>query len=296
MNKVNLRYIGIASLCGLFGAIYMTCSHKKPPSISTQSKVPSSPFAHHIVGIGVVEPAEKMLHLSFHQSGLIQCINVKVGQWVKKGEILCQLNQDEINVRIQILEATYKNSIIQEKKIKEQSEIAEDLHKKQVFSSHETRWNVYNAQQASAKREECFRHLQQAQLEKDQRCLRAPMDGKILSSVAHLGQYVAPGHIIFIMGDTAKLYVCVEFDEIYAFQVQHSIEAVGCGKSTDSPKIHLKLVYIDPYIYPKRNLPAIHSGVDTRIIRAYYSITSDYSFLMVGQELDVWIKTPSSSQ
>ncbi|WP_161630399.1 efflux RND transporter periplasmic adaptor subunit [Holospora undulata] len=288
-SKVNLWYVGILASLGAAGAIYMTIPPCRLPS-STLSDLTLLPYPHSISGIGVVEPKGKLLHLAFQQKGSVEAINASPGQRVKKGEILCSLNQEEINARIGALEASYKNACIQEEKIKEQSSIAEQLNKKKVFSNHEARWSVYNARQASAKREECENLLRQAKLEKERHFLKAPADGTILSSTLYQGQYVVPGNEVLIMGDLTQLTVCVEFDEMYAKHLHNACNALGKTKTLGTQEVSLKLSRIDPYIYPKRNLPGIHSGIDSRVLHAYYDIVSDPQGLMPGQELDVFVE------
>ena len=115
------------------------------------------------------------------------------------------------------------------------------------------------------------------------------MDGIILSSAVHVGQYFSPGIPLCLMGNVNALQVCVEFDEVYALHIKRTPHAIGRSKIDGAPEVSLKLTQIDPYVYPKRNLPEIHAGVDTRVIKAYYDVTSQHDLLWVGQELDVWI-------
>ena len=294
--KVNLKYVGILSLLGFLGALSMTIRRSKSPTSDT---LPSSqPYAQRITGIGVVEPKEKVLHLAFQQKGVVEKIQVVPGQRVIKGQVLCVLNQDEIDARISTLEAVCKGARIQEKKIKERSQIAGKLYKEKVFSSHEARWNAYNAQQALVKLEECTSQVRQAKIEKERHLLRAPSDGTILSSNLHLGQYIIPGSEVLIMGNLSKLRVCVEFDEMYAGHLKNISRALGRTKSFAPETVRLELSTVDPYVYPKRNLPAIHAGVDSRVFRIYYDVVShdvrpNLKDLIVGQELDVFVETPN---
>ena len=291
MHKVNVRLFSVLACIGAIWAIYMLCARPSKSHIPLQTSHSVPPKGHGIVGIGVIEPKDKVLHLAFQISGIVETVPMRTGQRVKRGEILCILNLNDVNCRIRILEAAYKNAMIQEKKIHEQASISQELHKKKVSSTHEFRWNRYSAEQASAKREECAAHLQQANVDKEDHYLRAPVDGVILSSTAHVGQYVSPGVTMCLMGNLNKLRVCVEFDEIYALHVQRNPQAIGRSKIEGAPEVRLKLAHIDPYIYSKRNLPQIHAGVDSRVIHAYYDVISQPDTLWVGQELDVWVST-----
>ncbi|ETZ06819.1 p-hydroxybenzoic acid efflux subunit AaeA [Holospora obtusa F1] len=294
-SKVNLKYIAIIAALGFSGALYLAIHSMKAP-VSYTGEMNPQPYFHGISGIGVVEPKEKVLHLAFQQKGVIESIYVVPGQRVKKGQILCALNQEEIDARIGALQAVYENALIQEKKIKEKSLIAEKLYKKKVFSDHETRLNVYNARQASAKRKECENLLYQAKLEKDRHLIKAPTDGTILSSNLHQGQYSLPGKEVVIMGDLTKLTVCVEFDEMYAECLPLTVTALGKTRSITPQKVSLRLHRIDPYIYPKRNLPGIHSGIDSRVLHVYYDIISNSKPLFTGQELDVFVEKDTNSK
>lgn len=279
----------VLACVGALGAVYMMFARPSISHLPLKTSLPIAPKSHDIVGIGVIEPKDKVLCLSFQNTGIVEKISMHTGQKVKRGETLCTLNLDDVECRVRILEAAYKNALIQEKKIHEQANIAKALHKNKVFSNHEARWNTYNAEQTSAKREECAGHLQQAKVEKEHHHLRAPMDGTILSCTVHAGQYISPGVTLCLMGNLNRLRVCVEFDEVYALHVKRTPKAIARSKIEGAPEISLKLTQIDPYIYPKRNLPEIHAGVDTRVIRAYYDVVSPHNLLWVGQELDVWI-------
>jgi RND family efflux transporter MFP subunit len=289
MHKINVRMFSVLACIGALGAVYMIFARSSTSHLPLKAVLPVAPKSHDIVGIGVIEPKDKVLLLSFQNTGIVEKISMHTGQKVKQGDLLCALNLDDIECRIRILEATYKNALIQEKKIHEQATIAKDLHKNKVFSNHEARWNTYNAEQASAKREECAGHLQQAKVEREHHHLRAPMDGTILSCTVYAGQYISPGVTLCLMGNLKTLRVCVEFDAVYALHIKRTPKAIGRSKIEGAREISLKLTEIDPYVYPKRNLPEIHSGVDTRVIRAYYEVVSPDDLLWVGQELDVWI-------
>ena len=107
------------------------------------------------------------------------------------------------------------------------------------------------------KREEWESQIRQAKLEKERHILRAPSDGTILSSNLHSGQYIVPGNEVLIMGNLSTLRVCVEFDEMYAGYLKNASRALGQTKSFSPQTVTLKLCNVDPYVYPKRNLPAI---------------------------------------
>jgi hypothetical protein len=58
----------------------------------------------------------------------------------------------------------------------------------------------------------------------------------------------------------------------------------------------LTFVRFEPYVRPKQNLATLGQRVDTRVMRVIYALPDTKERLLVGQQMDVYIKESSTKE
>ncbi|MDE3180980.1 MAG: efflux RND transporter periplasmic adaptor subunit [Acidobacteriota bacterium] len=139
--------------------------------------------------------------------------------------------------------------------------------------------------------------LKAVQINIERLTTRAPITGVILQKKVRVGQYAECGPVsepLMILGSIAPLNIRVDVDEEDAWRVQAGAPAVGSPRGDGSLKIPLQFVRFEPYVIPKQSLTGDSTErVDTRVLQVIYRVEARNSRLHVGQQMDVYIKTPA---
>jgi multidrug efflux pump subunit AcrA (membrane-fusion protein) len=148
-----------------------------------------------------------------------------------------------------------------------------------------------NLKQAIAQREEAAILL-------DRLTVRAPREGTILQVNVRAGEYASPGSSepLMLLGDTQRLQVRADVDEVNAPLVAPQTSGVASLKSMAGTKIPLTFVRIEPYVVPKKSLTGDNSErVDTRVLQIIYRFDRPPFPVYAGQQVDVFIQRHPAS-
>ncbi|HVH73084.1 MAG TPA: efflux RND transporter periplasmic adaptor subunit, partial [Candidatus Dormibacteraeota bacterium] len=130
----------------------------------------------------------------------------------------------------------------------------------------------------------------------DRLTMRAPIAGVILQNKVRLGQFAQCGPLsepLMILGSVTPLHVRVDVDEHDAWRVRGGAPAAASPRGNGSIRIPLEFVRFEPYVVPKKSLTGDSTErVDTRVLEVIYRVKDQRTSLYVGQQMDVYIKTP----
>ncbi len=120
----------------------------------------------------------------------------------------------------------------------------------------------------------------------------APIDGEILQCKAHPGEYAPAGQLVqplILMGDTSRLAVRAEIDDEDAWRVKAGAAASATLRGNGAERLPLRLVRVEPYVIPKRNLTGGGGDrVDTRVLQVVFALGPG-ARVYAGQQVDVFI-------
>lgn len=180
--------VAIALLCLFFIFFSLWWEIESPlKKDASLSVVPRSPYKGYISGVGVVEPSSNNVYIGTPLNRQVSKVFIKVGDKVKKGDILFQLEDRDLQANLAAQQAAYKSAFAKLKRLKafprpediseaeaalKNSKLELDLAKNQyemvqrlpdprAISEEEKKRRYYNYQQAEAKSQQA-----QAQYEK----------------------------------------------------------------------------------------------------------------------------------
>lgn len=109
---MNRKYFFvIAIIAAACFAFILSSIHTKGKN-ETESEVvvapPVSPFKTSIVGVGIVEPSNESIFIGSPLNRIIEKIKVKVGERVKKGDILFELENSDLKAELQAQKIAYE--------------------------------------------------------------------------------------------------------------------------------------------------------------------------------------------
>lgn len=268
---------------------------------------PQSPYAESIGGRGLVESTNENVRIAPTASGLVDAVNVKVGDQVKSGDILFALDPRDAQAAVRTAEAQVQ---VQQARLSEAATLVADrkdsldrvtrLRQKNVASVDEARRDEFAMQAAERQQERSAADLAlaQAQLNDakvnlDLLTIRAPRDGTVLQVNIRKGEYaaVSSGETAILLGDIRQLQLRADIDESDAPRVRPGCRAVAFLKGSREQAIPLEFVRIEPYILPKKSLSGESTErVDTRVLQVIFRFENPAFPVYVGQQMDVFIE------
>jgi len=98
------RYIlpGFALVALVFALVQMTKAQQKPTPLTPPVDPGSSPYAQQLAGSGIIEPETENIAVGSHVPGVVAKVYVKVGQKVKPGDRLFQLDDRQLRAELNV--------------------------------------------------------------------------------------------------------------------------------------------------------------------------------------------------
>ncbi|HEV3201649.1 MAG TPA: HlyD family efflux transporter periplasmic adaptor subunit [Bryobacteraceae bacterium] len=145
---------------------------------------------------------------------------------------------------------------------------------------------------ARAEVAEARRQMERVEADLTRLVVTAPLDGEILQSKVHAGEYAQAGTLpqpLILMGATRRLNVRADIDEQDAWRVKAGATAIGTVRGNTGERLPLDFVRVEPYVIPKRNLTGDSTErVDTRVLQVIFALHPGVR-VYAGQQLDVFI-------
>lgn len=281
---------------------------KLPPAPPPVSEPARSPYADTVAATGLIEAARENVKIAAPKPGLVTRVLVAVGNAVKAGDPLFQLDDREVRARIATLEkqvtamevslkprevlvADWTDRLARTSRLEREKVATEDERKRTEFTLEGAKAEIETIRaQVEAQRQQ----LAQAKVELEVLTVRAPRDGQLLTVNVRVGEF-APAAVLpeplMILGDVEKLQVRAEVDEQNAPMVGLNRPATAYLKGDRNQPIPLRFVRIEPYVVPKRSLTGdSQERVDTRVLQVIFEFERPKFPVYVGQQVDVFIE------
>lgn len=322
MKKMFMPLLGVVVLCLAAASIVRTqpaAQRNDPPSVPPRSK-----FESRVAAVGLVEANTENISIGAHLPGVVEQVFVKVGQNVQKGDPLVKLDTRRLEATISEAEASIdvRRAELETAKAEVQSaqasladvqrllKIAEATDPRSISVEEVTRRrsaveiaqarlgaarSSIGAAEAGIRAAEAT--LRSTRVELDRSTVHAPITGQILQVRVRVGEFVPAGatpEAWLMIGNVTPLYLRADVDEHEAWRVSPQARAEAQVRGNASLLTGLEFVRFEPYVLPKRSLTGeAVERVDTRVLQIVYRITNADLRLFVGQQMDVFIETPT---
>ncbi len=267
---------------------------------------PQSPYSNSIGARGIVESTNENVRIAPAASGLVEKVNVRVGDGVKAGDVLFTMDSRDAAAAVKTAEAQLA---VQQARLAESQTLVDDrrdtlervtrLRQKNVASVDETRRDEFAMQTAerqfqrtAADLELTRAQLNDAKVQLDLLTVRAPRNGTVLQVNIRAGEYAAANSSepAILLGDIRELQLRADVDESDAPRVKPDCNAVAFLKGSREQSVPLEFVRIEPYILPKKSLSGESTErVDTRVLQVIFRFQNPGFPVYVGQQMDVFI-------
>jgi RND family efflux transporter MFP subunit len=305
MKRTILPLVALAALA--FGIISVVRSQPKREPTTPPSPPPVSPYSHTVAAVGLVETSTENIAIGTPRADVVSEVLVRVGQTVKSGDTLFQLDDRHLRAELAMRQADLRVAESQVKvhtamlddasrqlsffeSLKDKSAIsAEDLtRRRSAVETAQARLDEAKAQVLSAAAQ-----VQMTQTNLERSIVRTPMDGDVLQVKIHPGEFAPAGVTatpLMLLGRLKPLHVRVDVDEHEAWRVRPEAKATAAVRGNSSLKAPLTFVGYEPFVVPKKSLTGDSTErVDTRVLQVIYRVEDDALPLFVGQQMDVFI-------
>ena len=133
---------------------------------------------------------EQDIDFSLNQSGIIQTVKVNVGDRVKKGQLLLQLNRHAIQAQIQADQARIKATEAIWQEANKEKKRNQALREQNLIAVHEYEISEQKQLLAQADYQQAKAQLVQHQQQKREHQIIAPFAGTVTAVKAHQGQAI----------------------------------------------------------------------------------------------------------
>ncbi|UFS56457.1 efflux RND transporter periplasmic adaptor subunit [Comamonadaceae bacterium M7527] len=233
--------VGLACLLVLGGAVYLSTTPVQsqeaansaqalPPTvaISTFEEV----LVHPSLAAAAQVQARNTAQLAAQVGGVVQSWHADAGATVKRGEVLAQLDPQDLRLALAQAQAAYASATAQAALSAQQLKRAQDLVAQgflspQALQQRETEQSVTKAQVAGA-----AAALQTARRALSKTAITAPFNGVVLQRMAQVGDMVAAGTPLFQLVDNAKPEVALSVSATQAISLKRAATATWRAKDT----------------------------------------------------------------
>lgn len=294
----------ILAIIGVLAAIVTIIFDNRQASAPPPTLLlPHAPYAAYVSGAGLIEASSRNIAIGTPAPGIIKNINVKVGDFVKAGDVLFEIDDSDLQAQLISAIAAVKEATAALQKPKHRLSNAENLRKHDpgIISAQDLSDLRDEATQMQAALEVAKAQAELLNVEIQRRVVLAPISGRVLLLSMRPGEYMESANAAapaLLLGDDAMLHVRVDIDENEAWRVQPGAQAVGFMRGNPDQSIPLEYEYLEPYVIPKTALTGQSTErTDRRVLQVIYSFARGDLPVYVGQQLDIYIQvSPITSE
>lgn len=211
--------------------------------------------------------ADRLVDLPCRSDGRVRSILVEEGDWVKKDQVLAELENDREKIQLRKAELTLEDKHRQMKRSARMQD--EELISQQEYDDVESAFKLAEAE----------RDLARITLEETR--IRAPFSGRITERKVVLGQQVALTNPVFTLGDFSPMRVRVHLPENVARKVVTGQRVLVSPESSEVP-LEAVVERVSPVVDPS-----------TSTVRLTLLLEENESVTRVGSFVKVRITTDS---
>ncbi|HPP87064.1 MAG TPA: efflux RND transporter periplasmic adaptor subunit, partial [bacterium] len=250
MKKKLILFILIFGISGLLGyRIYTNVKSKEVPNNNQQrnnrmqravpitaAKLVKTSLAQKLELNAELEPNIRS-DISAKISGVIQNINVSIGDFVKKGAVIIKLDDDEYRENLKnaeiaynVAKATYMKQLIETNNLKSNYARAKELYESKLISleNYEAAETKYKSAEAAlnyykSQMEQAENQISQAKIKLGYTTITAPFDGYIEKIYLEKGALVLVGKSILSMVDNSQIKAIINVPENYFYYISRGL-------------------------------------------------------------------------
>ncbi len=257
-------------------SIFSSCGNNRSKEKAAEDKIKDSGTVSQVVGIGKIEPESDIVQLSSPVNGIVQKILKKENDSVSVGTPILELDHkledgkvrqlvtetntqaDQIKVdeaSVGEFEAKFSNAVAEVQRL--QRLLAQGAETQQAVDDATTTLKSYQSNLkrlqagvavSKSKLEQTKAALHVAEIERDQKIIKSPVDGKLLEISTLIGSSIDTRQSFGQISPLGKTIAICEIDEMYADRVlvgqRAWIRNVGSPDTLSTGTVYLALSFL----------------------------------------------------
>ena len=293
--KYIVPFLAVAGMA--IAAVEVAQGERSTLPSAPPAAMPESPYRDAVAGVGLVEANSENISIGSPAAGVVARVFVRVGDRVRVGEPLFQLDDRELRAELELKRAAMTAADIAHENTVFDLKVAEELTVKNVGTANDLEEKRFAERKAQAGLIQARADLGLSEATIAQRTVCAPIEGEILQLKVHAGEFApdaasASTQPAILMGAASPLNVRVELDENDAWKFRPGAAATGFIRGRAQTAIPLSFVRIEPYVIPKQSLTGVGAErADTRVLQVIFELRAAPIAVYLGQQIDVYVET-----
>lgn len=307
----------------LFGIVVFSCGKKDAATLEqeaiakNQVKIDSVFRLNHVIGLGRIEPADKITTVNSEVEGFVKEVRYIENQKITKGQVLLVLDSDVENaqlsqskskissqessisaakanadvIKVKISQA--KNTLDRNQKLLVGNAITQQIFDDSKYALQDLEKQLSQAIQNVLQQENRLKELKTDigyyQILSDRKFVRSARNGTFLSQDIKPGQYVSKTTSLGDFAPEGPLQAICEIDELFANKMMVGQAAEIRLQGTTEILTKGTLQYVAPYLKKKSLFSDRADNLEDRRIREIRIKLDDPSKVLIGQRVEVVI-------
>ena len=298
MSRIAIA-AGLAAAGVAIAAAVMWHTNREPEADATALSAPAAPFADFVVGNGIIENQRGNVAVGAPVAGVVQRVDVRVGDAVSAGQPLFRLDDRDLLARRAAAGAHLREAEAAGEKPRHRYEYLTRLQasapgdiSREALSAARDERNAADAAVESARADAA-----QIDVDLERLVVRAPATGKVLQVNVRPGEYVegAATKPPVLLGDDSRMFLRVDIDENDAWRFRPGARARGVLRGNSAISVEMRFEYAEPYVMPRTTLTGQGTErTDQRVLQVVYSFAPGALPLYLGQQMDAYIEAPKA--
>ncbi|WP_077920890.1 HlyD family secretion protein [Spirosoma sp. 209] len=271
-----------------------------------------------VMGVAVIEPAARISQLSAETGGVVQRVNVTIGEQLRKGQVIltmenalesAQLRQAAVKINTQQDAIETARQQVQTLRVQLQKAEADLIRSDKLFAGNaltrkeldDARYAVQNLQQqikaseaqvkqAQGRIGELRADIRYASTVAGLKTVKAPVDGTLLSLDAKVGQFLATNQSIGDFAPAGPLVALTEIDELFALRVRVGQKAYIRPQGSNEQLSTGTVVLASPYLRKKSLFSDNASNLEDRRVREVRVQLDNPANVIIGARVECIIQ------
>lgn len=329
-KKNTITIVSVTKISLLWALLFISCNGntdnaKEQTAKETPNEIPTKVEPDKVVGLARIEPEGKTVNIYPQVSGILEKVSVKLGDKVKKGQVLFviehqieQAKLDKIAAQIKEQRSNVKTAEINLAKAKINAEQAQknyDRIKKVYEQGADTKANLDNTEtnlktalvevdnwqqsieNARIRLEQLKADQQLAQIELDKHFIKAPADGLILDVPVAVGATVNSSVTLAEFAADSPTDAVAEIDELFADRLQLNLPAYVRRQGRLDTLALGRVIELAPALSQKSLFSdEIGKLEDRRVRKVRVRLTEGAENLLYGQRVECVITLKNDEQ
>lgn len=294
MKRMALLIV-LAVVGGWIAVYAIVDSYRAPSTVTAPLPTVRPPFPSFVVGTGITENGRGNVAVGTAVAGVVQKIDVRVGDAIATGQPLFQIDDRDLRARRLVALANLSQAQAALSKPRHRLDFLARAHALEPSDISVEALSGARDDVASAESVVESARATLAQIDTDigRLAVRAPGAGRVLQVNIRVGEYAESGSTkpLILLGDDARMFLRIDIDENDAWRVRPQAKAQAVLRGNPGLTASLRYEYTEPYITPKTSLTGqATERPDQRVLQVVYSFDRGAMPVYLGQQMDAYIE------